>query len=116
MTVEWIDPQMHSSHIDYFSYNGFAATLNNNYVPLCGCIALANLSFCRAAARTYNAQVEEASQKRVDNILKQGAGCHSNHMMRQAGLFKGIQLLLAFPSASHGPAKDKEKRRKDEKI
>lgn len=45
----------------------------------------------------------------MDDILKRGAGCHSNHMMRQAGLFKGIQLLLAFPSASHtGPVKDKE--------
>lgn len=60
-------------------------------------------------AWVYNVQVEELSQKRVDDILKRGAGCHGNHMMRQAGLFKGIQLLLVFLSA---PVQEKRQRRR----
>lgn len=67
-----------------------ADSLSINYT--CGRIYLC--FYHPAAAPIYNAQVEEASQTRVDNILKRGAGCHGNHMMRQAGLFKGIQLLL----------------------
>lgn len=60
-------------------------------------------------AWVYNVQVEELSQRRVDDILKRGAGCHGNHMMRQTGLFKGIQLLLVFLSA---PVQEKRQRRR----
>lgn len=110
-----IDP-IRSPNIDYFSYIEGADMLGINYT-----CCRAYLYFYRpAAAQIYNVQVEEVSQKRVDKILKWGAGCHGNHMMRQAGLFKGIQLLLAFSSASRrSRGKDKEdgkKRRHDWKI
>lgn len=92
------------------AHNGQVDTLSINHTSrrCAAASASANIFPGERRPRLRSTQVEEVSlspSERVDDILKRGACCHSNHMMRQAELFKGIQLPPVFPSASHRSSK-----------
>lgn len=92
------------------AHNGQVDTLSINHTSRRCAAASASANLFPGERRPWlrSAQVEEVSlspSERVDDILKRGACCHSNHMMRQAELFKGIQLPPVFPSASHRSSK-----------
>lgn len=102
-TADWSYSQMYSANIDCFSPRAtdwipWTKPLFRCAVKWLHCFL--QISRTSSGVDLYNSGGGSLLEH-VDVILKWGAGCHSNHMMRQAGLFKGIQLLLAFPSASH---------------